>query len=84
MEPTSKISLSDQVVLTTDCKNVVLADMISRVMDSVIELKKDRKAYAIFVRAVKIIIDWHQDLDNGFVLTFNDDFTSIRKQRRPW
>lgn len=35
---------------------------------------------AKFIQAVKIIIDWGDDLSNGFVLEFNNDYTLLKKR----
>ena len=70
--------------IDAEFKNQMLRAMKDREFGEVIKLNREHPNYAKSVAAGKIIIDWEQDLDNGFVLTFNDDFTAIRKQKRPW
>lgn len=45
-------------------------------------LSKNHTSYENFVQCVKHIIDTAQDWNNGFVLTFNSDYSKIKKENR--
>jgi len=65
--------------IALDYKNHVL-ETCNRMADGqIIDLKKEHPKYAEFTEAIKIIIDWRQDRDNGFRLEFNNDYTKLKK-----
>jgi hypothetical protein len=49
----------------------------------IVPIKKGHPNYEEFVVTVKKMIDWELDLDNGFVIEFSNDYTSIRKKEKP-
>ena len=59
--------------MTTDFKNTVLKKLISAPC-CVIAINSDEQR-----EAVELIIAWGQDKDNGFEITFPDDYKRIKK-----
>ena len=45
-------------------------------------LQKEHPSYENFVNIVKFIIDNAEDWNNGFSITFNSDYSKIRKHDR--
>lgn len=67
-------------MITTDYKNRVLQGFIKLPVDNTVELSPKYAHYNNFVEATKIIIGWGQDVDNGFELEFNSNYTKVRKR----
>ncbi|MES2395635.1 MAG: hypothetical protein V4549_06515 [Bacteroidota bacterium] len=65
-------------MITVDFKNDMLRKLIEREDGSVGPITGQDKEMK--VEAIKIIIDWGQDVDNGFIVEFNSDYTRIRKR----
>jgi hypothetical protein len=66
--------------ITTEYKDRVLERFNNIKVGSVMEIKTDNEHCLQFIETVKLIIDWGQDLDNGYVLEFNDDYTAVKKK----
>lgn len=70
-------------MIDVEYKKVVLQKVVDHKIGTIdVHPVKNRS----FIEAVKIIIDWGQDLENGFVLEFNDHYTKLlkRKIRKPF
>lgn len=65
--------------ITVDYKNKTLRDIIA--LPTPTEIKTNSEPSVI--EAVKILIDWKQDRDNGFLLEFNNDYSKIIKRPYP-
>ncbi len=67
-------------MITLNWKNEVLNTLKGKPDGDIINLSLSHGNYDRFVEAVKLIIDWGYDNDNGFCLTFNDTFTMLKKR----
>lgn len=66
------------MVITVDFKNEQLRKL--KLMDDGAIGELTGNDISEKVEAIKIIIDWGQDIANGFEITFNDAFTQFRKK----
>lgn len=66
------------ITITSEYKDKVLETFKIRPLGKM-ELNKANDHYEKFVEAIKVIIDWGQDIDNGFWLEFNNDYTLVKK-----
>ncbi len=66
--------------MTSDFKNQTLKTLINQEQG----VKPIPKGFDNFVEAVKLIMDWGQDIDNGFTITFNSDYSKIKKLKITW
>lgn len=57
----------------------VLAKYISLSVGQVVTINKGWEDYDKIINATKFIIDQRFDIINGFELTFNDDYSKIKK-----
>ncbi len=65
-------------MITVEWKNIVL----QKVIDQEIGTKKiDPVKHLQFINAVKVIIDHEEDIQNGFILEFNNAFTKLIKRK---
>lgn len=64
--------------VTVDYKNFILHDL-KKMPCRIKALRTDHPSYAMFVAAVKIIIDWGEDRLNGFCVEFNSTYTRMKK-----
>jgi hypothetical protein len=71
------------MTITADFKNLVLQRLIKLPFGQDIPLKTQDPLYPDTMEAIKIIIDWKQDRDHGFIISFNNQFTHIRKSDEP-
>lgn len=67
-------------MITSEWKSEVLNIIQQKKDGEIISLTPSHINYNRFIEAVKIIIDWRQDNDNGFELTFNDSYTILKKR----
>lgn len=67
--------------ITTDYKNEQITRLKGFPFNKLISFDTKAHDYKQKVAAIKIIIDWGQDKDNGFELTFNDNFTKLIKYK---
>lgn len=49
--------------------------------DKIYTIREDSKSYHNLVEKIKDIIDKKEDIDNGFVITFNNSYNAIKKHR---
>jgi len=68
------------MIITVDYKNKLLESHKSNAFGD-LKLDKTNAFYEQYVEGTKIIIDWGQDVENGFRLEFNNDYTILRKKR---
>jgi len=61
-------------------KNETLAALLAKSLNWQQKLDVNKFDYAPFVEACKVIIDWGEDIENGFILEFSSDYTTIRKR----
>lgn len=67
-------------MITQEFKDKTLAGLKDRIDGEVLSLVPTHPNYTKFVEAVKVIIDWGLDQENGFVMEFNSDYTRMRKR----
>jgi hypothetical protein len=67
------------MTITADFKNQVLQRLRQMPLGVDVPMRSQDRNYPETVEAIKIIIDWQQDLDHGFRVSFNNSYTAIRK-----
>ena len=65
--------------ITSDYKNEVLATLNSLPIGKENQIKIGDSNYDKFIEAIKIIIHYKQDIKNGYSITFNKDYSKLRK-----
>jgi hypothetical protein len=67
--------------ITTRFKNETLGWLTRLPKNRVIDLDTMSHDYKHRVAAIKTIIDWGQDKDNGIEVTFNETYSKIKVQK---
>lgn len=65
--------------ITSEYKNEMLVKLMEMGDGETRKLETEDPQYAMKVEAIKIIINWGQDLQYGFTVYFNDTYTKIKK-----
>ncbi len=64
-----------------DYKRTMLKELMTRKFGDNIQLAKTHINYEKTVATAKCIIDWGEDIENGFILEFNNDGTILTKRK---